>query len=380
MLGTEFVVRTADAIDLPLKRFTPSGPRPTRSVLMLHGASASSDTFLTPNGGITKYLLERGIEVWLLDWRGSKLVVDQYGPEHTPRFTFDHVAELDIPAALTHIRRVSPCRQLSIFAHCIGATCVSMAVQRGLLAPFSVEEYVLSTVGLFFRAPLESFLKAEDGILERVSAEAPSCTGIDPNRPEEWPDAMRRAYAAWPAVLLPQGSAPADEVYRRASFMFGAPYQRALVPDEVHARVGSLFGRIRLPLFMHAGQCLRRGYAAPFDAAEHGPRAVAERGRHLDASAFDGTRVTLITGRSNQLWHRESIDEMYEWLRNETRGQHRKHVLPRYGHQDLLWGVDAPRDVYPLILDGLTARSRATAAMPVALESFARSPALSAAG
>jgi cholesterol oxidase len=284
-------------------------------------------------------------------------VVDKYGPEHTPRFTFDHVAALDLPGALAHIRRVSPSRHLSIFAHCIGATCVSMALQRRLLTDFAIEECVLSTIGLFFRAPLESFLKAEDGILERVLAADPSCIGIDPAGGVEWPEEMQRAYAAWPASSLPQGSAPGDEVYRRASFMFGVPYERALVQDEVHGRVGELLGRIRLTLFMHAGQCLRRGYAAPFDAPEHGPRAEGERRGHLDATGFEGTRITLITGRSNQLWHRESVDQMYEWLRNETRGAHRKHVLPRYGHQDLLWGVDAARDIYPLILEGLAPSS-----------------------
>lgn len=82
----------------------------------------------------------------------------------------------------------------------------------------------------------------------------------------------------------------------------------------MHARVGELLGRIRLTLFMHAGQCLQRGYAAPFDAPEHGPRADDERRRCLDATGFEGTRITLITGRSNQLWHRESVDQMYEWL------------------------------------------------------------------
>lgn len=356
MFATEFSIKTADGLELPLRRFTPSGRRSAQSVLMLHGASASSETFLTPSGGIVRYLSERGLEVWLLDWRGSRLVVDKYGPEHTPRFTFDHVAELDLPAALAHIRRVSPARHLSIFAHCIGATCVSMALQRRLLTDFAVEECVLSTIGLFFQAPLESFLKAEDGILERVLARNPSCIGLDPTGTPEWPEDMRRAYSAWPASALPQGSAPGDEIYRRASFMFGTPYQRSLVPDEVHARVGDLFGCIRLSLFIHAGQCLRRGYAAPFDAPEHGPRAEHERQRHLDATGFDDTRITLITGRSNQLWHRESIDQMYEWLRNQTRGQHRKHVIPRYGHQDLLWGVDACRDIFPLVLEGLAPR------------------------
>jgi hypothetical protein len=67
--------------------------------------------------------------------------------------------------------------------------------------------------------------------------------------------------------------------------------------------------------------------------------------------------VTLITGNENQVWHRDSIDRMYEWLRRELPLSHRphvrKHVLPLYGHQDLLWGSKAAMDVYPSIEEGL---------------------------
>lgn len=357
MLSSNYVLTTADQLKLPLRRFSPSGRRPQRAVVMLHGASANSDTFLTPNGGIVAYLLARGTEVWLLDWRGSSRVVRGYGPEHAPLFTFERVAEHDVGAALEHVRRVSSCRQLSVLGHCIGATCVAMALARGWLARFGVEQCVLNTIGLFFSAPVDGFLKAEDGILERVCAEDPSCTGIDPSEGQDWPEQLRRAYEAWPACLLPVGHAPGDEVYRRATFMFGAPYQRALVADGVHARVANLFGRMHLRLFLQAGQCLRRGFAAAFDAPEVGPGADAARRQYLDPKWFEHTRVTLVTGKSNHLWHRESVDKMYEWLRNETRAEHRKHVLPRYGHQDLLWGRDAVRDVFPLIDAGLASHA-----------------------
>jgi hypothetical protein len=64
--------------------------------------------------------------------------------------------------------------------------------------------------------------------------------------------------------------------------------------------------------------------------------------------------VTLITGAENHLWHRDSIDLTYEWLRNRAssrreRDRHRKHVLADYGHLDLFWSEDARADVYPLI-------------------------------
>jgi hypothetical protein len=71
---------------------------------------------------------------------------------------------------------------------------------------------------------------------------------------------------------------------------------------------------------------------------------------------YDLEKVTLITGAMNRLWHRDSIDCMYEWLvRGDARPSEkiRKVILKRYGHQDLLWGEQSPRDVFPDILDGL---------------------------
>jgi hypothetical protein len=66
----------------------------------------------------------------------------------------------------------------------------------------------------------------------------------------------------------------------------------------------------------------------------------------------------LIAGARNRLWHRDSIDLMYEWLRSNVPAGARKpsikkHILPDYAHLDLLWGPNAREDVYELIKDSL---------------------------
>ena len=67
--------------------------------------------------------------------------------------------------------------------------------------------------------------------------------------------------------------------------------------------------------------------------------------------------ITLITGARNQLWHRDSIDRMHEWLTRgkSQNGQVQKWVLTEYAHQDLLWGIDSERDVYPKVVARLGA-------------------------
>ena len=64
-----------DGLTLPLRRYrakTEGAP----AVLLLHGANTSSDMFLLPDGGIIRHL-QRGWDVWTLDWRGSPLVLDR---------------------------------------------------------------------------------------------------------------------------------------------------------------------------------------------------------------------------------------------------------------------------------------------------------------
>jgi hypothetical protein len=144
----------------------------------------------------------------------------------------------------------------------------------------------------------------------------------------------------------------------RLSFMYGPPYFELNVGDVVHAPefLSKQFGAIPLRMYLHAAKNVRRGWAAPYDALNHsdwiGPKA---RGR-FDQLKF----ITLITGARNQLWHRDSIDRMYEWLSRGVRkpNTHRptvtKHILPTYGHQDLLWGKRANEAVFKdKILSGL---------------------------
>jgi hypothetical protein len=70
----------------------------------------------------------------------------------------------------------------------------------------------------------------------------------------------------------------------------------------------------------------------------------------------------LLAGGENHLWHRESIDLMYEWLRSipqDTRvSRYTKRVFPDYNLQELMWGAHARRDVFPAIEHGLRPQAR----------------------
>jgi pimeloyl-ACP methyl ester carboxylesterase len=366
MEGKSFPVQVPSLREpLPLRCFAPttahaSGTTP--AVLLLHGASASSETFLLPREhGLMHALCQRGFEVWLLDWRGGKLVADvERAPERRALFTMDRVADEDIPAALrvVHARRADKAAKLHVAAHCFGAGCLAMAIGGGALEKLAREEHividkiVLLTLGLFYVAPWDGFIKADDFVIERVIASAPEVHGINPHVEQQpWPAQMERAFEKWPKQLLPQCGIASCQ---RVSFMFGAPYLEANLPDDIHCAetIAAQFGTMPIMLYAHAGQNVRRGYAAPLDA-EPTSAGKAERRRYVQRAPFEAHDVTLITGTENTIWHPDSIHRMHEWLMASPGRRSVKHVVPGYGHQDLLWGRRAEEEIYPMIVRGL---------------------------
>ena len=105
------------------------------AVLFIHGASASCDTFLEPEGrSIFDFLnTTDGMDVWLLDWRGSNSVTA--AAPGVCNQSADTVAAKDIPAALRFIRQTREEEghqaQVAVGAHCVGAACLAMSIAAG---------------------------------------------------------------------------------------------------------------------------------------------------------------------------------------------------------------------------------------------------------
>jgi hypothetical protein len=344
-------------------------------VLLLHGANTSSDTFLLPDGGLTRYLADRGWQVWLVDWRGSPHVVHQLSTrwlggsalDEIRHYTVDEVASEDLPATLREIRRRIGGARLSVVGHCVGGGSLSIAIAKGLVGEFGVHRVVLSTLGLFYQVPWSGWIKAMDFVLERVLHNDPDCSGISPRgaaalagpRAWPWPRDLERAYGHFPSAWLPRPES-GHELPRRTAFMIGCPFTPARLDSSLRdGQVEPIFGPLHLGLYLQLGQMTRRGHAAPFNAAEVvGPIPAADSRRtvatssYLDPTWFRRLETTLICADDNQVWHRDAIDLMHEWLLNNGAASV-KRVFPGYNIQELLWGESAVREVYPAIEQGL---------------------------
>ncbi len=348
-------------LQLPLRRHA-SSRADADAVLLLHGASTSSDIFRYTAGGLIAALRER-FEVWTLDWRGSFKVVAGLTAQRTGQplsieecraYSLDRVAQVDIPWALREITKTRRAQTpVSIVGFCVGAGAAARALELGALREFDVRNVVLMTLGLFYRVPWDGWIKAADFLLEKGLSDHPRGRTVDPGSPRDWSTALERAFRSWPRSWLGSPELRGIDVVERAAFMFGNVLGPQPLGADALAEIGSQFGGLHIGLYLHLGQMVRRGLVDSFDAPELGGTAAT-----LRHDGFKGKRVTLITGAENRLWHRESIDRMHEWLlRGRSVGcpvDAVKHVLPGFGHLDLLWGEAARNEVYSLVSRGLS--------------------------
>jgi pimeloyl-ACP methyl ester carboxylesterase len=332
-----------------------------KPVLMIHGGSASCDTFLAPHGeSVFDFLVGHGLDVWLLDWRGSFHVV-----AHDSTFANEtgDVAAADLALALRFIRQVraeekSPDMPASVVAHCLGGACFAMAVGSGLIqAAENVDKIVFATIGLFYQVTWDGWTKVMDRLLERLPDQAPDVDHVSPAEPP-WPAVLEDVYQLWPKTWGPPWRGPDDDFFQRLAFMYGQPF----LVGNLHEKIGKTeirkqFGGIPLELYRHAAQNALRGFAAECDPMgkldpatpnDEIPTVLAKK--YMNLGAFEPFQITLLTGELNPLWHRDSIDLMAEWLSRDPKIVFRKHVLDGYGHQDLWWGKNSPTDVFRRVL------------------------------
>jgi len=350
-----------------------------QAVLLVHGASAGSRTFDQHEGGLRSYLTEAGWNVYSVDWRSSMLTADELleQVQDTQKYTLDAAAH-DLKRAVAWVAKQEgiPEEELGVVGHCVGGALVAQAIARGVeqdsgtfiphTGPFKPKRIVLTTLALFWRVGVEGWFKGTDLVIDDVQSNSIEELSMSAGQ-RKWEETIEERFKLWLDSGLHHGCGiPFCE---RICFMYGMPFRLADV-EYVHneAELSQQFGSMPLSIYVHCLQNLRRGWSAPFNATEGARTLVDEDAR----KRFANRRITLITGNENQVWHRDSVDRMYEWLCNgeplnrQTSGKDRagqtkpedplivKHVLSQYGHQDLYWSTQAAEQVYPLILSGLS--------------------------
>ena len=327
------VCTTSDGVQLRLTRYRGGEKGP---LILSHGLGVSSSIFSldTIDTNLLEYLFAQGYDVWLLDYRAS---IDL--PASRTQFTADDVAEKDYPAAVEAVRRVTGAATVQMVVHCYGSTTFFMAMLAGLQG---VRSAVCSQIATHIVAPAMTRFKVGLHLPEVLQAVGVDSLTAYVDRHADWKNRLfDLALRCYPVDSEERCN---SSVCHRITFMYAPLYEHAQLNTLTHETLHETFGIANMRAFEHLALMTKTGHLV----TATGDEAYLP---HLNRLAIP---ITFIHGERNACFLPASTEKTYELLRkNNGTGLYRRHVIPEYGHIDCIFGKNAVKDVYPLILQHL---------------------------
>jgi len=323
--------RTADGVMLQLTRY-PGGTR--GPVLLAHGLGVSSRIFTidTIDTNLTEYLVSRGFDTWLLDFRASIEL-----PASRGQFSADDIAKYDFPAAVDLVRKTASVDSIHAIVHCFGSTAFLMSMLDGLQG---VASAVCSQATMHVVVPRVARLKAGLHLPEMLNAVGFESLNAYADKGEHWYEQLfDKALQLYP---LPADEACKSAVCHRISFMYALLYEHAQLDEMTHdAGLAEMFGVANVRCFAQLAELVKHGHLVDVDGNE----------RYLPNIKRLAIPITYIHGARNVCFLPEGSAKDVALLRKSNPSVRYDRVLvPGYGHIDCIFGKRASIDVYPHIL------------------------------
>jgi cholesterol oxidase len=305
-------------------------------VLLAHGLGVSSLAFSTDliDTNLLEYLYAYGYDVWLLDYRSSIEL-----PYATTQYTADDVALVDWPAAVKKVLEVTEAETIQVVAHCYGAITFNMAMLAGLQG---VRSAVCSQVGSHLSVIPSTRIKSGlhlDAFLKGLGIE--SLTMYTDTQDAWYEQLYNTALNVYPVTWKELCNSP---VCHRITFLYAPLYEHLQLNDLTHDNLHELFGVASISNFEHLSVMTRAG------------QIVNAKGEDVYVPHMERMNIPIafIHGAENETWVPASTRRTYDLLREKNPNQrYSRYLIPHYGHIDCIFGKNASRDVYPLILKHL---------------------------
>lgn len=324
---------TSDGVDLRLTRYQGGTRGP---VLLVHGAGVSSGIFSTdlPETNLLEYLYAHQYDVWLFDFRVSIAL-----PASQQQSNGDQIATIDHPEAVAYVRKVTGAETIQAVVHCYGSNTFFMSMLAGLEGVRSV---VCSQVASNLLGGTMNDIKSGlhlPQLLDKLGVESLT--------------AYTATNTGWKSHLFdtvlkfapePKGQDCRNPVCHRISFMYSLLYEHEQLGERIHDNVHELFGVGNITTFEHLALMVRDKQVMSHDGQDiYMP--------HLDRLAKP---IRFIHGAENRCYVPDSTKVTYDLLCAKNGPElYDRHVIPGYGHIDCIFGENAARDIYPLILEHL---------------------------
>jgi cholesterol oxidase len=327
--------KTSDGVELLLTRYHGGNKGP---VMLVHGLGVSSLIFTIDaiDTNLLEHLVEKGYDVWLLDYRSSIRL-----PAARTQYTADQVATIDLPNAVAQVQQLTGQPNIQVIAHCYGGTTFTMAMLSGLSG---VRSAVISQASAHINAPPLVGFKA--GLRTAEALEKVGILSLDasPGESAGWSDhILDAALRLYPIEFEEQCS---SRVCRRITFLYSVLYEHDQLNEATHDALGDMFGEAAMSALGDLTRMVRAGQIVD----RHGNDVYLP---HLNRMVIP---IRFIHGEENACYlpigTQRTLDALQE--RNGS-SLYSRVVIPNYGHIDCIFGKNAARDVYPYITEHLDA-------------------------
>lgn len=336
-------------ISIELTRYCPSTsgkPGAGTPVLLIHGLAQGSLIYSTQGiRNMATSFWEEGHDVWLLDYRLSNRIIDRV-PQGD--WSFEEIAQCDIPAAVEYVFQATE-QPVSIFAHCVGATVVTMGVLEGWLDNTWISRIAFNAIHPWiepspvnrFRAFLGSFFR--DAMAMPFIDPIPTAT---PSVQETLLDRCAYSLARFEEETADihstdSGNAMINTICDRMSAFYGRMWRHENLHPSTHADFINLVGPAPASVYRHLYYFVMRGRIT---------NNVGEN-NYLNEEKIskNWTFPTLfLHGESSHVFNpwsaRRSAKNMKKVLGDDAKISLR--IVPNYGHMDVIFGKKAHDDVF----------------------------------
>lgn len=336
-------------LNLQLHNFRREGAQP---VLLLHGLAQGSEIFWTQ--GITnmaRYFYEQNFDVWLLDYRLSNRVLPYLTDQ---AWSIDEIARFDIPLAIDAVYTATGGQKVAIFAHCVGACALAMAVlsDRGLSAKIhaavtnAIHPWVMPSPGNRFRGKLGNV--SRDWITDDLLDPVPRKEDTAVHRLiDRLAFSLARMREVGDDHVCYGGSALANSICDRMTFLYGRMWNHENLHHTTHASFEQMLGPSPARVYQHLYYFTRLRRIT----SEEGENIYLER-RNIEQNW--NIDILFVHGGDSLVFNphsaRRSAKRLSHCLQQRS-GEDAPvigyQIYDGYGHMDVVFGKDAHRNCFP---------------------------------